>query len=600
MASFPAMTTTNAGERLLAKGLAGKTLQFTKIVLGDGALNGVSISTLTALISQKTTCEINSKKTTGTTYQVGGLLLPANIAAAFYWREVGLIALDPDDSSEVLFSYSNAGTATDYIDPTATDSRFEKNIYISTGISTASSVTVSIPSSDTYALADLSNVEPSVIIAALETSGVEYEKPLKDAAAKTAPVDADKVPVVDSADSSKTKLVLWSGIRSALGSVFAALNHTHTKSQITDFPTSMAPTTHASTHATGGSDPLTPGAIGASTLFPQVTVSVDTGATVTATVGTTTVTGTSVGGSCILNLPNYGNWTFNATLNSETAIVESLTIDAVKQYAVTLFMLNTTLNDNTWEKIKEASDAGIGADVWSVGDTKTITINGTVGNTTFSNLSIEAFILGFNHNSSREGANRIHFQIGKINGTPVALVDSKCGSAVSSPGYFSMNYSSDTNSGGWSSCQMRNIVLGSNSTPTSPTANTLLAALPSDLRAVMKSCTKYSDNTGGGSDTAGYVTSTTDYLFLLSEFEYHGARTYANSAEQNYQAQYAYYQAGNSKIKYKHNATGTVAYVWCRSVCSISANYFCLVDIGGSASNTAADSSHGVPPAFCV
>ena len=72
---------------------------------------------------------------------------------------------------------------------------------------------------------------------------------------------------------------------------------------------------------------------------------------------------------------------------------------------------------------------------------------------------------------------------------------------------------------------MRKTVLGSNSaSATSPTANTLLAALPADLRAVMKPATKYSDNTGGGSDTASYVTSTTDLLPLLSEFEYHGAR----------------------------------------------------------------------------
>lgn len=82
----------------------------------------------------------------------------------------------------------------------------------------------------------------------------------------------------------------------------------------------------------------------------------------------------------------------------------------------------------------------------------------------------------------------------------------------------------------------------------------------------MKPATKYSDNTGGGSDTASYVTSTTDLLPLLSEFEYHGARTYANSAEKNYQAQYDYYKAGNSRVHYRHNATGTAALAWCRSV----------------------------------
>ena len=143
-------------------------------------------------------------------------------------------------------------------------------------------------------------------------------------------------------------------------------------------------------------------------------------------------------------------------------------------------------------------------------------------------------------------------------------------------------------------------MLGSNSTPTKPTANTLLAALPSDLRAVMKSVTKYSDNTGGGSNNASYVTSTTDYLFLLSEFEYHGVRTYANSAEQKYQAQYDYYKAGNSKIHYKHNDTGTVASAWCRSVLSSTSFSFCLVGTGGGASGTAAYMSYGVAPGFAA
>lgn len=42
-------------------------------------------------------------------------------------------------------------------------------------------------------------------------------------------------------------------------------------------------------------------------------------------------------------------------------------------------------------------------------------------------------------------------------------------------------------------------------TATNPVANTLMAALPSDLRAVMQPMTIYTDNTGGGSGNASYV-----------------------------------------------------------------------------------------------
>jgi len=222
-----------------------------------------------------------------------------------------------------------------------------------------------------------------------------------------------------------------------------------------------------------------------------------------------------------------------------------------------------------------------------------------VGNTNFSNLSINVYIIGFNHNSAREGNNRIHFKIGKIGGTQVALCDAQYGTSQSSNGYFNMN-PNDSNSGGWANSYHRRTLLGNTGTPTSPPTNSLLAAMPADLRAVMKPVTKYSDNTGGGNNTASYVTSTTDYLFELAEFEYHGARTYANSAEQNYQQQYAYYQAGNSKIHYKHNATGTAANVACRSVYATSSDYFCLLDYTGDAGTTSANISWGVAPGFAA
>ena len=179
--------------------------------------------------------------------------------------------------------------------------------------------------------------------------------------------------------------------------------------------------------------------------------------------------------------------------------------------------VGTALNDCSWEDIAAISEAGMASNYWKVGDIKTITINGKAGATTFSNLSVDVFIIGFDHNSAKEGSNRIHFQIGKIGGKDVCLCDSNYNSQQTASGKFTMN-TSNTNSGGWSSSHMRKTVLGSDSSPTSPTANPLLAWRPSDLRAVMKSVTKYSDNTGGGSNTASYVTATTDYLWLLSEF----------------------------------------------------------------------------------
>lgn len=265
--------------------------------------------------------------------------------------------------------------------------------------------------------------------------------------------------------------------------------------------------------------------------------------------------------------------------------------------AITVTTINTTLNSNSWATIKAVSDAGKGDNYWDVGDTKTITINGMVQGFTFSNLSIAVFILGFNHNSSREGSNRIHFQIGKIANKLVGLCDSNYGNCVSSG--FCMN-TEQTNRGGWSDSHMRKTVLGNSGAPSSSPANSLLAALPADLRAAMKSVSKYSNNTGGGYDTASYVRATTDWLFLLAEFEYHGSQRYANSAEQNYQKQYDYYKAGNRKVHYRHDSTGTAVAAWTRSANVGNGGSFCLVNEDGTTAGINADYSWALAPGFVV
>jgi hypothetical protein len=99
----------------------------------------------------------------------------------------------------------------------------------------------------------------------------------------------------------------------------------------------------------------------------------------------------------------------------------------------------------------------------------------------------------------------------------------------------------------------------SSSCATNPVPNTLMASLPSDLRAVMKPMAIYSHNSAGSSISNANVTQSIDYLPTLSEYEIHGTIGNAFPEEENYQKQYAYYIDGNSKIKYKHNDTTTAA-----------------------------------------
>ena len=329
-----------------------------------------------------------------------------------------------------------------------------------------------------------------------------------------------------------------------------------------------------------------------------ITVTVDSGASVAlqkdgATIQTKTSTGTVV-----FTVTETGTYTIVATKNGQMTSGSVNVVSGTTSYSLTLSFISSTLNDNDWSVIKSVSDAGQGANYWSIGDRKAITLNGTLGHLSLSNYTTYAFIIGFNHNASVEGANRIHFQLAKTalsGGTDVALCDSKYSSGVSETGYFSINRKA-TNSGGWNSSQMRTNICG---TSLSNYSGTIIAVIPATLRAVLKSVTKYTDNTGNSS-AASAVTATTDYFFLLSEYEVFGMITRGNPNEKNKQAQYAYYSAGNSKVKYNHSATSTSVVWWLRSPYASFFMDFVRVSTGGLADSGSANYSYGFAPGFCV
>ena len=251
--------------------------------------------------------------------------------------------------------------------------------------------------------------------------------------------------------------------------------------------------------------------------------------------------------------------------------------------------IGTALNDMSWADIRRISDAGLASSYFNVGDRKAVTLNGTVGSLSL-NGTYYCYIIGIDHNSAIEGTNRIHFQFGNTDasgGTNICFIDTGYGNSKNSGSWFNMN-NSRSNSGGWNSSNMRTVICPA-----------FKSAMPSELQAVLKTVTKYSDNTGG-SNNASYVTATSEEVFLLSEFEVFGARTYANSAEQNYQAQYAYYSAGNSKVRYCHSATGSTAGWRLRSVWTNYALGFCIIDDSGIVNTSYADYVFGFAPAFCV
>jgi hypothetical protein len=299
--------------------------------------------------------------------------------------------------------------------------------------------------------------------------------------------------------------------------------------------------------------------------------------------------------------------------------------------------LTPPLNETSWADISAASAEGTASSYWAVGDTKAVDIKGTVG-TVVLDTTLYVYIIDFDHNSELEGKGISFGTFKTKSGVDVCLVDGyydvgNYPSAEDGTKAFNINHYGTSSStdygviyGGWKGSDLRYDILGSTDiapsgygalkdssnegydatigTATNPVPGTLMAALPSDLRAVMKPIIKYTDNSGKSSGTEEAITASIDFLPLLSEYEGMGKKGFANEDESKYQTQYTYYAVGNSMDKYACDGTQdledsdahseNVDY-WSRSVWRFDDSYFVTFSDTPFAGNSA-----GLAPVFLV
>ena len=272
----------------------------------------------------------------------------------------------------------------------------------------------------------------------------------------------------------------------------------------------------------------------------------------------------------------------------EGKVLSSVSV-AIPVYDGSLY--RPTFNDAPWDFIKAAATSGKASSYWSVGDRKAVILNGTVGDKVFSNTTTYCYILGFDHNASIEsnGEHTIHIGFGAESLTGdkyIAYCDSQYGSSVSTTGYFSMN-SSNTNSGGWNSCQMKSTICPA-----------FKNALPTELKNNIRAVTKWQNN---GNSTSGQ--SSSNEVWLLSEMEIFGSASYSSYTTN--QLQYDFYKgvtgwSAPSKIKYQDTSTSAAVGWWERSASQIDPIGFCAVNIEGSALYSMANASIGFAPCLCL
>lgn len=262
-----------------------------------------------------------------------------------------------------------------------------------------------------------------------------------------------------------------------------------------------------------------------------------------------TIASVSVSGNQV-TVTGLANGSANITIS--VAADTNYTAPASKQCSVTVSLLKDNFADNEWSEIIAACQSGNVPASWVVGNYKNMTINGK---------AYRIDIIGKNHDTYAAGGT-----------APLTFQMHDCYTETKQ-----MN-SSNTNSGGWQNSAMRTTHLPA-----------ILNMMPAEVKAAIRDVQKKSS----AGNQSSSIQTTNDKLFLLSEIEIFGSTTYSFAGEGK---QYAYYQAGNSKVK---NLSGSADSWWVRSPYSSYSTNFCCVDSVGGAGANGASTSYGVAFGFC-
>lgn len=356
----------------------------------------------------------------------------------------------------------------------------------------------------------------------------------------------------------------------------------------------------------------------------QIIVSVTSGATVTATKGSLSVSGTAINGACTLTVPEAGTWSVKATHNGQTSDTKSVTFTDRYTTSLTFFSATITVTVESGASVVLKKNGttlqtktSTGTVVFTVTETGTYTVEATksgqttsgsvnvVSSTTSYSLTLNFLNDNFANNSwasiiaaCHSGSVPSSWVAGNsktmtINGTGYQVdIIGKNHDTYASGGKAPLTFqlhdcygetknmnSSNTNSGGWKNSAMRTTHLPA-----------ILALMPTEVQNGIRKVNKKT-SVGNASST---IETVSDELFLLSMIEVFGfISDYAAAGEGT---QYDYYKAGNSKVKKRK---GIANLWWLRSPRVAYDTVWCYVDYDGYIAASGPIGESGVAFGFC-
>ena len=183
MAKFNGFILTEKGRELLAKGLAGETITFTKMAIGDGT-SLTSERERTALVNQITTLPIlNINVKRNGTCEINALLTNKSVTTGFYIKELGIFA-HGNDSVEILYAY-NISISPDFVPPFSANNVVEIEYVDTIIVDQVANVTAVIDPSVTYITKKYADENYLVSSRLAEILGLEFGGNIQDIGNKT-------------------------------------------------------------------------------------------------------------------------------------------------------------------------------------------------------------------------------------------------------------------------------------------------------------------------------------------------------------------------------------------------------------------------------
>ena len=148
---YASFVVTSEGRDIIARIITGLNITFSRIIIGDSYdYDTENFVNKTSVINEVKSLPIKTMQVTSSNVvELTAEFAKSDIEDAFWYREIGIYILDPDDETkEILFAYGNRNDTAEYITPHIQNYAVLKNIKCLVSVGASANVNILISTTE--------------------------------------------------------------------------------------------------------------------------------------------------------------------------------------------------------------------------------------------------------------------------------------------------------------------------------------------------------------------------------------------------------------------------------------------------------------------